>query len=143
MKRNKRPCTSVAQTQKMYNIGFDIKSSDLLINSVTLNNENDSDSKEYRNCYIEFVYEDQLYSGIFMTDPNFIAWSLTKLIDMLPDNPDKIQFKICKKKVEAYMKSDLLMTFDNEDDLIDNIIDALRWSVVNNYIDRKYLEEKD
>ena len=83
--------------------------------------------------------------------PNYLAWSLNRLIEMMPNNIrvyDSIaSLIVSNEKVQYYLHdveySDYLTSVGRwkSGDIYDNIIDCIEWLIKEGYFNKEYLEE--
>ena len=90
-------------------------------------------------------------------DMAFPAWSLSKLIDMMPksyqDDIDGMVYYLSGNFVELMYASDWIEDGEgdntytcansfNKENLMDNVIDAIEWLIKRGHLNKKYLTEK-
>lgn len=106
-------------------------------------------------CPVAFEY--RRIEGHVDQDMAFPAWSLSKLIDMMPksyqDDIDGMVYYLSGNFVELMYASDWIKdgegdntyncakSFDKEN-LMDNVVDAIEWLIKRGHLDKKFLTDK-
>lgn len=144
IKFNTRICTTKEQSKRLLELGLDADTSDMLIlplpNGKELIIQKFAD--ESGNLYYKIKGEQWESST---------AWSLHRLISMLPDKIEMISLsmymsyfvpKLDKNDV-AYI--DMLgwsKKFNDKDNIYDNIIDCIEWLIKDGHFNKEYLKEE-
>lgn len=95
--------------------------------------------------------------GLLDMDSRYPAWSLSKLIDMMPksyqDNIDGMVYYLSGNFVELMYASDKIEDEEgdktytcansfNKENLMDNVIDAIEWLIKRGHLNKKFLADK-
>jgi hypothetical protein len=137
---NTQICTTIEQSKRLLELGLDADTSDMLIlplpNGKELIIQKFAD--ESGNLYYKIKGEQ------WESSP---AWSLHRLISMLPDffsnlgrqfnlKMDKCFLRYCTARNDEYIY------FQQKDTLYDNIIDCIEWLIKENKFNKEYLKEE-
>lgn len=140
IKFNTQICTTVEQSKRLLGLGLDDDTADMLIlplpNGKELIIQKFAD--ESGNLYYK-IKDEQWESSP--------AWSLHRLIAMLPDffsnlgrqfnlKMDKCFLRYCTARNDEYIY------FQQKDTLYDNIIDCIEWLIKENKFNKEYLKEE-
>lgn len=134
-------CTTKEQSERLLALGLKKVTADCVVSSIG--------SKD-RLIHTEepiYVMESLTSKRI----PNYLAWSLNRLIEMMPNNIrvyDSIaSLIVSNEKVQYYFHdveySDYLTSVGRwkSGDIYDNIIDCIEWLIKEGYFNKEYLEE--
>ena len=134
-------CTTKEQSERLLALGLKKETADCVVSSIG--------SKD-RLIHTEepiYVMESLTSKRI----PNYLAWSLNRLIEMMPNNIrvyDSIaSLIVSNEKVQYYFHdveySDYLTSVGRwkSGDIYDNIIDCIEWLIKEGYFNKEYLEE--
>jgi hypothetical protein len=135
MEFNTQICTNKEQSKKLIDLGL---------------NPNTSDMHHYR--WWEGCWDIQNCPPRG-SDSCFIpAWSLHRLISMLPDEiewmlvmPSRISYYhpvFYKDKIEYTDMEGWKHVFSDKDNIYDNIIDCIKWLIKKNYFNKEYLKKE-
>lgn len=137
---NTQICITIEQSKRLLELGLDADTSDMLIlplpNGKELIVQKFAD--ESGNLYYK-IKDEQWESSP--------AWSLHRLIAMLPDffsnlgrlfylKMDKCFLRYCTARNDEYIY------FQQKDTLYDNIIDCIEWLIKENKFNKEYLKEE-
>ena len=146
LKFNSAICTSRQQSERLLALGLKKGTADMCIN---LSHESEL---VYSFSYSEALslYHNYGLDRITNTDLLLPAWSLHRLIEMMPNNIrvyDSIaSLIVSNEKVQYYFHdveySDYLTSVGRwkSGDIYDNIIDCIEWLIKEGYFNKEYLE---
>ena len=134
-------CTTKEQSERLLALGLKKETADCVVSSIG--------SKDHLIHTEEPIYV--MESLTSKRIPNYLAWSLNRLIEMMPNNIrvyDSIaSLIVSNEKVQYYFHdveySDYLTSVGRwkSGDIYDNIIDCIEWLIKEGYFNKEYLEE--
>lgn len=135
---NTQICTSIEQSKRLLELGLDADTSDMFYSAKHIG----KDIVRYSDPQI-LVHNEHF--EIFVDDQP--AWSLHRLIAMLPDffchlggqfnlKIDKCFLRYCTARNDGYI------CFQQKDMLYDNIIDCIKWLIKDGHFNKEYLKEE-
>ena len=137
---NSSPCTSIEQSKRLLALGLKKETADMKYHGLYLS----SVDKWYNKEYPEVLYDGEQIHG-----KDIPAWSLHRLIEMMPTtiksrygyvnltvNAELVQYQYYD---EDYMHNECCQHF-NDGTLYDNIIDCIEWLIKEGYFNKEYLE---
>lgn len=127
--------TTIQQANRLRSLGLKIETADLYINCLK------SDKNKTVDFYVDFNINDFIHDGLLMLDQSFCVYSLTRLLDLLPDFNDGTSLSIVNKNWIQIEGKQYNEKFYKHDNLIDNIIDCIEWSISNDIFDKDLIEE--
>lgn len=130
IKFNTQICTTIEQSKRLLELGLKKETADMKL-------------IPYTSEAISIDYND----GNFLEEDLYPAWSLHRLIAMLPDffsnlgrqfnlKMDKCFLRYCTARNDEYIY------FQQKDTLYDNIIDCIEWLIKENKFNKEYLKEE-
>jgi hypothetical protein len=137
---NTQICTTIEQSKRLLKLGLDADTSDMLI--IPLPNGKELIVQKFADESGNLYYK--IKGEQWESSP---AWSLHRLIAMLPDffsnlgrqfnlKMDKCFLRYCTARNDEYIY------FQQKDTLYDNIIDCIEWLIKENHINKNYLKEE-
>lgn len=137
---NTQICTTVEQSKRLLELGLDADTSDMLI--IPLPNGKELIVQKFADESGNLYYK--IKGEQWESSP---AWSLHRLISMLPDffsnlgrqfnlKMDKCFLRYCTARNDEYIY------FQQKDTLYDNIIDCIEWLIEENHINKEYLKDE-
>jgi hypothetical protein len=154
IKFNTQICTTIEQSKRLLEFGLDVQTSDCYhyaiqyFDGVSYENTGKMAIGLRSNIADENHFDYLLESfGLDDMDCFIPAWSLHRLIAMLPDffsnlgrqfnlKMDKCFLRYCTARNDEYIY------FQQKDTLYDNIIDCIEWLIKENKFNKEYLKEK-
>lgn len=145
MEFNTQICTTKEQSRRLLELGLDADTSDMCWLAKKLWGDDVEIPEEDRSY---FLSTDKDGSFCRRYDVDCVpAWSLHRLIAMLPDffsnlgrqfnlKMDKCFLRYCTARNDEYIY------FQQKDTLYDNIIDCIEWLIKENHINKNYLKEE-
>jgi hypothetical protein len=126
MKFNTQICTTIEQSKRLLELGLDVQTSDLSWVAMKLWGDGVEIPEEERSYFLA-KHNDDFFCGRYDVDC-VPAWSLHRLIAMLPDRnrdwlTDYCDFKDCSK-------------------IYDEVISLIEHMIENKYFNKEYLKEK-
>ena len=130
---NSQICTNEAQSKRLLTLGLKMETADM----------------RYQIQYLDL-------GGVLMectpllepypplNNDRFIpAWSLHRLIEMMPTIVNPIRNLFLSNKSVEYQMSEGRTThiFDSENNVYDNIVNCIDWLIKEGYFDKEYLKE--
>lgn len=134
-------CTNKEQSARLLEAGVNPKTADMYLDEFE--------------CPVAFEY--RRIEGHVGQDMAFPAWSLSKMIEILPksyqDDIDGIIYYLSGNFVELMYASDKIEDEEgdktytcansfNKENLMDNVVDAIEWLIKRGHLNKKYLTEK-
>lgn len=141
---NTQICTTIEQSKRLLELGLDADTSDL--SWVAMKLYDGVEIPEDERDYFLAKHEDDFFYNIHDVDC-VPAWSLHRLIAMLPDffsnlgrlfnlKMDKCFLRYCTARNDEYIY------FQQKDTLYDNVIDCIEWLIKENKFNKEYLKEE-
>ena len=138
IKFNTQICTTIEQSKRLLELGLDDNTADMFHPAQHIG----KDIVRYSDSPMRVQEE---HFEIFVDD--LPAWSLHRLIAMLPDffsnlgrqfnlKMDKCFLRYCTARNDEYIY------FQQKDTLYDNIIDCIEWLIKGNKFNKEYLKEE-
>lgn len=126
MEFNTQICTTKEQSKRLLELGLDADTSDMCWLAKKLWG-NDVEIPEAERSYFLAKHNDDFFCGRYDVDC-VPAWSLHRLIAMLPDRDrvyltDRCDFKDCSK-------------------IYDEVVSLIEWMIENRHFDKNYLKEE-
>lgn len=145
IKFNTQICTTKEQSKRLLELGLDVDTSDMCWLAKKLWG-NDVEIPEEDRHYILSTDKDDSFCSRYDVDC-VPAWSLHRLIAMLPDffsnlgrqfnlKMDKCFLRYCTARNDEYIY------FQQKDTLYDNIIDCIEWLIKEGHFNKEYLKEE-
>ena len=134
-------CTTREQSERLIALGLKKETADMCWQTTTLNGE-----------AITYPSQDVWLNGSIITNNHFPAWSLHRLIEMMPkcvlahssgdDSPRLHPYvpKFDNQGVTIENIDETLAEFYAHADLFNNICDAIEWLIKEGYFNKEYLE---
>jgi hypothetical protein len=140
LKFNTQICTTIEQSKRLLELGLDADTSDMLI--IPLPNGKELIVQKFADESGNLYYK--IKGEQWESSP---AWSLHRLISMLPDffsnlgrqfnlKMDKCFLRYCTARNDEYIY------FQQKDTLYDNIIDCIEWLIKDGHFNKEYLKEE-
>ena len=123
-KFNSQICTTREQSERLLSLGLRKETADMAI-------EPD----------LESTYEVYYISAYPPSKRGVPAWSLHRLIEMMPIAINDMLWFNATHDTVLYDSLDYIKTFDVNDYLYGNIIDCIEWLIKEGYFNKEYLEE--
>jgi hypothetical protein len=126
IKFNTQICTTKEQSKRLLKLGLDVDTSDLSWVAMKLWGDGVEIPEEERSYFLA-KHNDDFFCGRYDVDC-IPAWSLHRLIAMLPDRnrdwlTDYCDFKDCSK-------------------VYDEVVSLIEWMIENEYFNKEYLKEE-
>lgn len=142
---NTQICTTIEQSKRLLELGLDADTSDMCWLAKKLWGD-DVEIPEEERSYFPSMGKDDSFCGRYDVDC-VPAWSLHRLIAMLPDffsnlgrqfnfKMDKCFLRYCTARNDEYIY------FQQKDTLYDNIIDCIEWLIKDGHFNKEYLKEE-
>jgi hypothetical protein len=145
MKFNTQICTTIKQSKRLLELGLDADTSDMLI--IPLPNGKELIVQKFADESGNLYYK--IKGEQWESSP---AWSLHRLISMLPDEIEWMSIMLLRTLYfrPVFYKDKIAYTdtegwrhvFNEKDNIYDNIIDCIEWLIKENHINKNYLKEK-
>lgn len=138
-------CTNKEQSVRLMDVGINPYTADCFLHRIM---ETDDWSDENVQ---EQIIESWMYKpGVLDIDSHYPAWSLSRLIGMLPEkitNQGKTYSLSMNKTMATYNGVDYddyieLVSFFKKDSLFDNMINMIEWLIKDGHFNDKYLVQK-
>lgn len=133
MKFNSQICTSRSQSERLLKLGLKKETADMCWGTVTINGGP-----------ITFSSED-CWDDVEVTETHFPAWSLHRLIEMMPQTIGHLELAVNDAFVGYYedrCESETGMYWEHTEEssnLYDNIISTIEWLIKKGYFNKEYL----
>lgn len=144
MKFNNQVCTNIYQSERLLKLGLDRETADMFHLRVVGDAEDEFDVNNFAEC-TESIYNKHSYPS----EDTIPAWSLSKLIDLMPEYIHFDAFAdtkyyltlrpYCLLKVSYKQDSGSWLYGSESSNLFDAIIDVIEYLIVNNHINKQYL----
>ena len=133
MEFNTQVCTTMEQSKRLLVLGLKKETADMKL-------------VPYTSEAISIDYND----GNFLEDDLYPAWSLHRLMAMLPDKIKMMSIAMewwdfhlqIYKTTISYIGLRGVTAFNQNDNLYDNIIDCIEWLIKDGHFNKKHLKEK-
>lgn len=145
-------CTTKEQSSRLLEAGVRPDTADCYLQRIT-----ETDDWSNNNVLDEIIESWMNKQVLLDMDGRYPAWSLSKLIDMMPksyqDDIDGMVYYLSGNFVELMYASDWIKdgegdntyncakSFDKEN-LMDNVVDAIEWLIKRGHLDKKFLTDK-
>lgn len=145
-------CTNKQQSSRLLEAGVRPETADCYLQRIT--GTDDWSSNNVQDMIIESWMDKP---GLLDMDGRYPAWSLSKMIDMMPksyqDDIDGMVYYLSGNFVELMYASDKIEDEEgdktytcansfNKENLMDNVVDAIEWLIKRGHLNKKYLTEK-
>jgi hypothetical protein len=157
-------CTSREQSERLLALGLKKETADMCYRYVnTVKGEKKYEliveaawSQEVIDEYVRFGTKIGLFDNLVhpcgkpvtplearadVTKNDIPAWSLHRLIEIVPSTINKMLWFTINPYTAFYDSVDYIKSFDSKDNLYDNIIDCIEWLIKEGYFNKEYLEE--
>ena len=133
MEFNTQVCTTMEQSKRLLVLGLKKETADMKL-------------VPYTSEAISIDYND----GNFLEDDLYPAWSLHRLMAMLPDKIKMMSIAMewwdfhlqIYKTTISYIGLRGVTAFNQNDNLYDNIIDCIEWLIKDGHFNKKHMNEK-
>lgn len=145
-------CTNKSQSSRLLEAGVRPETADCYLLRIMETEDWSSENVQ------ELIIESWMNKpGLLDMDGRYPAWSLSKLIDMMPksyqDNIDGMVYYLSGNFVEFMYSSDEIEDEEgdktytcansfNKENLMDNVVDAIEWLIREGHLDNKFLSVK-
>ena len=145
-------CTTKEQSSRLLEAGVRPDTADCYLQRIT-----ETDDWSNNNVLDEIIESWMNKQVLLDMDGRYPAWSLSKLIDMMPksyqDDIDGMVYYLSGNFVELMYASDWIKdgegdntyncakSFDKEN-LMDNVVDAIEWLIREGHLNKKFLTDK-
>ena len=145
-------CTTKKQSSRLLEAGVRPDTADCYLQRIT-----ETDDWSNNNVLDEIIESWMNKQVLLDMDGRYPAWSLSKLIDMMPksyqDDIDGMVYYLSGNFVELMYASDWIKdgegdntyncakSFDKEN-LMDNVVDAIEWLIREGHLNKKFLTDK-
>lgn len=145
-------CTNKEQSSRLLEAGVRPDTADFYLQRITETEDWSSD-----NVQDQIIEPWMNKPGLLDMVGRYPAWSLSKLIDMMPksyqDDIDGMVYYLSGNFVEFMYASDKIEDEEgdktytcansfNKENLMDNVVDAIEWLIKRGHLNKKYLTEK-
>lgn len=145
-------CTNKEQSSRLLEVGVRPGTADFYLQRITETEDWSSD-----NVQDQIIEPWMNKPGLLDMDGRYPAWSLSKMIDMLPksyqDDIDGMVYYLSGNLVELMYASDKIEDEEgdktytcansfNKENLMDNVVDAIEWLIKEGHLDKKFLSVK-
>lgn len=146
MKFNSQVCTTREQSERLLSLGLKKETADMYYPTIS------DDEHSIRACWEDFWSSDKLIDG-HIRRCCIPAWSLHRLIEMIPDcitlKDENIEENYRDATLEIHHKAVIYESFmvkiykfkKKSNNLYDNLIDCIEWLIKEGYFNKEYLEE--
>ena len=148
---NTQICTTKEQSKMLLELGLKKETADMMYVVMIKDYKGryiPEDEKHYDLC----LFVQEYFQTVGFCEYDFIpAWSLHRLIAMLPDEIESLSVMLShisyyhpvfgKNKIAYTDMEGWSHIFNKTDNIYDNIIDCIEWLIQNVYFNKEYLEE--
>lgn len=144
MKFNNQVCTNIYQSERLLKLGLGRETADMFHLRVVGDAEDEFDVNNFAEC-TESIYNIHSYPS----EDTIPAWSLSKLIDLMPeyihfDTFEDTKYYLtlrpyCLLKVSYKQDSGSLLCGSESYNLFDAIIDVIEYLILEKHFDKQFL----
>lgn len=149
---NTQICTNKKQSSRLLEAGVRPDTADCYLQRIT-----ETDDWSNNNVSSQIIESWMDNSGLLCVDGCYPAWSLSKMIEILPksyqDDIDGMIYYLSGNFVELMYASDKIEDEEgdktytcansfNKENLMDNVVDAIEWLVKRGHLNKKFLTDK-
>lgn len=150
-KFNSQVCTSIEQSKRLLELGLRPETADMHITNMSKKGISYIDNWQIGSTSYKEVMQFWYEKGLKLEDTFWEiipAWSLHRLIELLPqdihldDYADTHYYLTINPFKVIYVNSHRLWIYQRDEDcLYDKLIDAVEWTIKNNFFNKEYLKQ--
>ena len=128
---NSQVCTNRQQSERLLALGLKKETADMCWTQ-----EEDGWGELQWYCRVGTYTQKDAEIGFFDYIP---AWSLHRLLSMLPDDAPKIYWILDSANITIYFEDDCGTFFPHKGDIYEGVVNCIEWLIKEGYFNKEYL----